>query len=154
LQNLQRACRTRSATLSPVQMLGHYPIHPPRLVCPVTNTIPPGSADISISLTTWLSHSKKKTCDVCKHPYSFTKGKASLLSPFCGQPDAFLQFTRMICPSVYLSYSCYANSPNRWPLQSFFVFVPLLCPSCGLPSYHGLRFGHGECTLLWAILRM
>jgi hypothetical protein len=26
------------------------------------------------SLTTWLSHSKKKTCDVCKHPYSFTKG--------------------------------------------------------------------------------
>ncbi|KIK49077.1 hypothetical protein CY34DRAFT_797462 [Suillus luteus UH-Slu-Lm8-n1] len=24
-------------------------------------------------LTTWLSHSKKKTCDVCKHPYSFTK---------------------------------------------------------------------------------
>lgn len=26
------------------------------------------------SLTTWLAHSKKKTCDVCKHPYSFTKG--------------------------------------------------------------------------------
>ncbi|KAF9460561.1 hypothetical protein BDZ94DRAFT_1197761 [Collybia nuda] len=25
-------------------------------------------------LTTWLAHSKKKTCDVCKHPYSFTKG--------------------------------------------------------------------------------
>ncbi|KAN0128787.1 hypothetical protein V8E53_013374 [Lactarius tabidus] len=24
-------------------------------------------------LTTWLSHSKKKTCDVCKYPYSFTK---------------------------------------------------------------------------------
>ncbi|KAI9573863.1 hypothetical protein HD554DRAFT_2012394, partial [Boletus coccyginus] len=28
-------------------------------------------------LTTWLSHSKKKTCDVCKHPYSFTKVYAS-----------------------------------------------------------------------------
>jgi len=27
------------------------------------------------SLTTWLAHSKKKTCDVCKHPYSFTKGQ-------------------------------------------------------------------------------
>ncbi|KAG6852930.1 hypothetical protein C0991_008075 [Blastosporella zonata] len=27
----------------------------------------------SDSLTTWLSHSKKKNCDVCKHPYSFTK---------------------------------------------------------------------------------
>ncbi|KAJ7780224.1 hypothetical protein DFH07DRAFT_729968 [Mycena maculata] len=24
-------------------------------------------------LTTWLAHSKKKTCDVCKHPYTFTK---------------------------------------------------------------------------------
>ncbi|KAH8995527.1 hypothetical protein EDB86DRAFT_1097648 [Lactarius hatsudake] len=24
-------------------------------------------------LTTWLSHSKKKTCDVCKYPYTFTK---------------------------------------------------------------------------------
>lgn len=26
------------------------------------------------SLTTWLAHSKKKSCDVCKHSYSFTKG--------------------------------------------------------------------------------
>lgn len=26
------------------------------------------------SLTTWLAHSKKKNCDVCKHPYTFTKG--------------------------------------------------------------------------------
>ncbi|KZT70808.1 hypothetical protein DAEQUDRAFT_708092 [Daedalea quercina L-15889] len=24
-------------------------------------------------LTTWLAHSKKKTCDICKHPYSFQK---------------------------------------------------------------------------------
>ena len=31
------------------------------------------------SLTTWLAHSKKKTCDVCKYPYSFTKGGS--LSP-------------------------------------------------------------------------
>lgn len=28
----------------------------------------------TFSLTTWLAHSKKKTCDVCKYPYSFTKG--------------------------------------------------------------------------------
>ncbi|KAF8074708.1 hypothetical protein FPV67DRAFT_1474663 [Lyophyllum atratum] len=28
-------------------------------------------------LTTWLSHSKKKNCDVCKHSYSFTKVYAS-----------------------------------------------------------------------------
>ena len=26
------------------------------------------------SLTTWLAHSKKKNCDVCKYPYLFTKG--------------------------------------------------------------------------------
>ena len=31
------------------------------------------------SLTTWLSHSKKKTCDVCKHPYAFTKGEYILI---------------------------------------------------------------------------
>ena len=29
------------------------------------------------SLTTWLAHSKKKNCDVCKHPYLFTKGVPS-----------------------------------------------------------------------------
>ncbi|KAF9244135.1 hypothetical protein BU15DRAFT_86088 [Melanogaster broomeanus] len=32
-------------------------------------------------LTTWLSHSKKKTCDVCKHPYSFTKVYATDMPP-------------------------------------------------------------------------
>ncbi|KAG0698227.1 hypothetical protein DFH29DRAFT_834916 [Suillus ampliporus] len=32
-------------------------------------------------LTTWLSHSKKKTCDVCKHPYSFTKVYAADMPP-------------------------------------------------------------------------
>lgn len=29
------------------------------------------------SLTTWLAHSKKKSCDVCKYQYSFTKGMAA-----------------------------------------------------------------------------
>ncbi|KAF8644973.1 hypothetical protein AX16_008157 [Volvariella volvacea WC 439] len=37
-------------------------------------------------LTTWLAHSKKKTCDLCKHPYAFTKVYApdmpSTLPPF------------------------------------------------------------------------
>lgn len=36
----------------------------------------------SSSLTTWLAHSKKKTCDVCKHPYSFTKGPPAIPSNF------------------------------------------------------------------------
>ncbi|PBK83225.1 hypothetical protein ARMGADRAFT_1170598 [Armillaria gallica] len=39
------------------------------------------SADKTCSLTTWLSHSKKKTCDVCKHPYSFTKVYAADMPP-------------------------------------------------------------------------
>nr|VWO98567.1 Transcriptional repressor rco-1 [Ganoderma boninense] len=32
----------------------------------------PGPSGTS-TRTEWLAHSKKKTCDVCKHPYSFTK---------------------------------------------------------------------------------
>jgi hypothetical protein len=137
-------------------MLWHDPIHTSRLVCAAIaiNGIPPGRANTSSSLTTWLSHSKKKTCDVCKHPYSFTKGKVSLVSPFCAQPDARLQYTRTICPNIYLSYSYYANPPNRWPLQFSFVFALSLCPSSGSPSYLGLLFGLGECTSQWAILRM
>ena len=38
--------------------------------------------DFFDSLTTWLTHSKKKHCDVCKHPYSFTKGKSRYFQPF------------------------------------------------------------------------
>ena len=30
---------------------------------------------INDSLATWLAHSKKKSCDVCKHSYAFTKGR-------------------------------------------------------------------------------
>ena len=62
-------------------MLRHDPLYPPRLVCPVTCLISLDYTDMPFSLTTWLSHSKKKTCDVCKHPYSFTKGKVSLVNP-------------------------------------------------------------------------
>ena len=36
----------------------------------IQNTRSSGSS----SLTTWLAHSKKKNCDVCKYPYLFTKG--------------------------------------------------------------------------------
>lgn len=31
------------------------------------------------SLKTWLAHSKKKTCDICKHPYSFEKGTCRIM---------------------------------------------------------------------------
>lgn len=37
----------------------------------------PHSDAYPISLQEWLAHSKKKTCDVCKYPYSFTKGESA-----------------------------------------------------------------------------
>lgn len=42
------------------------------------------------SLTTWLEHSKKKTCDVCKHQYSFSKGvsPSSSITAYLTHPNA------------------------------------------------------------------
>ncbi|KAH8996103.1 hypothetical protein EDB86DRAFT_2804184 [Lactarius hatsudake] len=58
----QDTCRICSAPGEPDQPL----FHP----CKCSGTIRYIHQDC---LTTWLSHSKKKTCDVCKYPYSFTK---------------------------------------------------------------------------------
>ncbi|KAI0048750.1 hypothetical protein FA95DRAFT_1007728 [Auriscalpium vulgare] len=55
-------CRICSAPAEPEQPL-FYP-------CKCSGTIRYIHQDC---LTTWLAHSKKKTCDVCKHPYAFTK---------------------------------------------------------------------------------
>ncbi|EIN10123.1 hypothetical protein PUNSTDRAFT_35157, partial [Punctularia strigosozonata HHB-11173 SS5] len=55
-------CRICSAPAEPDQPL----FHP----CKCSGTIRYIHQDC---LTTWLNHSKKKTCDVCKHPYAFTK---------------------------------------------------------------------------------
>ncbi|KAA1468915.1 hypothetical protein DENSPDRAFT_834409 [Dentipellis sp. KUC8613] len=55
-------CRICSAPAEPDQPL-FYP-------CKCSGTIRYIHQDC---LTTWLAHSKKKTCDVCKHPYAFTK---------------------------------------------------------------------------------
>ncbi|THH12440.1 hypothetical protein EW146_g7700 [Bondarzewia mesenterica] len=55
-------CRICSAPAEPDQPL----FHP----CKCSGTIRYIHQDC---LTTWLTHSKKKTCDVCKHPYAFTK---------------------------------------------------------------------------------
>ncbi|TFY83645.1 hypothetical protein EWM64_g363 [Hericium alpestre] len=55
-------CRICSAPAEPDQPL----FHP----CKCSGTIRYIHQDC---LTTWLAHSKKKTCDVCKHPYAFTK---------------------------------------------------------------------------------
>ncbi|OSX64112.1 hypothetical protein POSPLADRAFT_1138372, partial [Postia placenta MAD-698-R-SB12] len=59
-------CRICSAPAEPDQPL----FHP----CKCSGTIRYIHQDC---LTTWLAHSKKKTCDICKHPYSFTKVYAS-----------------------------------------------------------------------------
>ncbi|KAI9510016.1 hypothetical protein F5148DRAFT_977305 [Russula earlei] len=58
----QDTCRICSAPAEPDQPL----FHP----CKCSGTIRYIHQDC---LTTWLTHSKKKTCDVCKHPYSFIK---------------------------------------------------------------------------------
>ncbi|EPQ56749.1 hypothetical protein GLOTRDRAFT_115872 [Gloeophyllum trabeum ATCC 11539] len=58
----QDTCRICSAPAEPDQPL----FHP----CKCSGTIRYIHQDC---LTTWLAHSKKKTCDVCKHPYSFQK---------------------------------------------------------------------------------
>ncbi|TFK39450.1 hypothetical protein BDQ12DRAFT_704973 [Crucibulum laeve] len=58
----QDTCRICSAPAEPDQPL----FHP----CKCSGTIRYIHQDC---LTTWLAHSKKKNCDVCKHPYSFTK---------------------------------------------------------------------------------
>ncbi|KAI0676025.1 hypothetical protein C8Q78DRAFT_1142731 [Trametes maxima] len=62
MQEEQDTCRICSAPAEPDQPL----FHP----CRCSGTIRYIHQDC---LTEWLQHSKKKTCDVCKHPYSFTK---------------------------------------------------------------------------------
>ncbi|PIL24929.1 hypothetical protein GSI_12816 [Ganoderma sinense ZZ0214-1] len=62
MQEEQDTCRICSAPAEPEQPL-FYP-------CKCSGTIRYIHQDC---LTEWLAHSKKKTCDVCKHPYSFTK---------------------------------------------------------------------------------
>ncbi|KAF8903526.1 hypothetical protein CPB84DRAFT_1814671 [Gymnopilus junonius] len=65
----QDTCRICSAPAEPDQPL----FHP----CKCSGTIRYIHQDC---LTTWLAHSKKKNCDVCKHPYAFTKGTIPLYS--------------------------------------------------------------------------
>ncbi|KAI9062714.1 hypothetical protein FKP32DRAFT_1667072 [Trametes sanguinea] len=62
MQEEQDTCRICSAPAEPDQPL----FHP----CKCSGTIRYIHQDC---LTEWLAHSKKKTCDVCKYPYSFTK---------------------------------------------------------------------------------
>ena len=79
LPHLQCTGRGRPTALSPLQMLWNNPLYPPGLVSDTTSGWIATKRALR-SLTTWLAHSKKKNCDVCKHPYSFTKGEPVLLS--------------------------------------------------------------------------
>lgn len=84
---LTDTCRICSAPAEPGQPLFHpckcsgtirY-IHQDWYVLPPLLFQRQTCSDICVwfSLTTWLEHSKKKTCDVCKHQYSFSKGASS-----------------------------------------------------------------------------
>ncbi|SJL04278.1 uncharacterized protein ARMOST_07639 [Armillaria ostoyae] len=66
----QDTCRICSAPAEPDRPL----FHP----CKCLGTIQYIHQDC---LTTWLSHSKKMTCDICKYPYSFTKIYAADMPP-------------------------------------------------------------------------
>lgn len=59
------------------------------------------------SLTTWLAHSKKKSCDVCKYQYSFTKGVLCL---------SYLSTIRLFSLPI-LVYS--PNMPKQLPFVLF-----------------------------------
>ena len=99
---MQCSSGTRSTSLSPLQMLRDHSVHPSRLVCSQPILLPrfrhcasPLLKYAAHSLTTWLAHSKKQHCDVCKHPYSFTKG--SWHTP---APDHSKQRADSQCPSL------------------------------------------------------
>ncbi|OAX41033.1 hypothetical protein K503DRAFT_713394 [Rhizopogon vinicolor AM-OR11-026] len=83
----QDTCRICSAPGEPDQPL-FYP-------CKCSGTIRYIHQDC---LTTWLSHSKKKTCDVCKHPYSFTKVYAANMPPTL---PPFLLFRRLAQQALF-----------------------------------------------------
>ncbi|KAI0085732.1 hypothetical protein BDY19DRAFT_964078 [Irpex rosettiformis] len=70
MQEDQDTCRICSGPAEPDQPL-FYP-------CKCSGTIRYIHQEC---LTTWLAHSKKKTCDVCKHPYSFQKVYAQDMPP-------------------------------------------------------------------------
>ena len=73
---------------------------PPRLSCCSTSRL-----IISLlSLTTWLAHSKKKNCDVCKHPYSFTKGILS------AHINPLTEAELALCGSICLQYAAITSS--------------------------------------------
>lgn len=73
MSDMQCASRAWSTSFPSVQMFWHYTLHSSGLVSLFTLIWNSRSSGFS-SLTTWLAHSKKKNCDVCKYPYLFTKG--------------------------------------------------------------------------------
>ncbi|KAG5336960.1 hypothetical protein C0989_011398 [Termitomyces sp. Mn162] len=61
------------------------------------------------NLTTWLSHSKKKNCDVCKHPYSFTKGIVCIQYAYISTYTAFSEETHsadIVCAAIWVERDC------------------------------------------------
>ncbi|KIY52974.1 hypothetical protein FISHEDRAFT_34386, partial [Fistulina hepatica ATCC 64428] len=121
-------CRICSAPAEPDQPL----FHP----CKCSGTIRYIHQDC---LTTWLAHSKKKTCDVCKHPYKFTK----VYDPNMPQRLPALLLIKRIIQQLVLTF-----------LLGLRAFV-VLCVWLGFVPYitvlsWRMLFGLGEVFSRWA----
>lgn len=136
-------------------MLWYHPVHSSRLVSSTPSTSLSRSSHSFHSLTTWLSHSKKKTCDLCKHPYTFTKGElGSLTSTTWVVSDLGNQFTPLTCPLHYLLCYSSAGLHSKHSLCLFSESEPFLLQLFGWHYSLGSLSGHGEFILQWGSQRM
>ena len=92
------------------------------------------------SLTTWLAHSKKKTCDVCKHPCSFTKRYAQQILPYGVYTDNARSLCRRHAFETTANPSYSAVSPAVYGSSSFHSAGCRSCNSmaCGVAVGHCL----------------
>lgn len=105
-----------------------------------------------LSLTTWLAHSKKKTCDVCKHPYSFTKGML-LCSLYTMHELRFRQCTRRTCLRGYQHSSLSGVWLSRLVMHSDLHSGQSWLGCFGSLFYRGPQYGRGGCSLPWETQR-
>ncbi|THH10343.1 hypothetical protein EW145_g1377 [Phellinidium pouzarii] len=69
-------------------------------------------------LTTWLAHSKKKTCDVCKFKYSFTK----VYSPNMPKQIPFVLFLRKFAQQLF--WACVMGFRGLMVATIWLAFLP------------------------------
>jgi hypothetical protein len=160
---MQCSSGTRSTSLSPLQMLRDNSVYPSRLVCsqpvlilPFRHCVFPLLKHTAHSLTTWLAHSKKQHCDVCKYPYSFTKGSWHLPAPDHSKQRADIsafQSMHLICQNDFPSCSYFASLFNNSSPSCYSASAQFWSRASGWPCYPGSPCGHGGHILLWETLR-